>query len=126
MNGMYWHARRDALKAVLAGALTLCPLSWDCLASAPSNDVRTELVQFGDLDLTRAAGVQALYRRIQQAARVVCEPESAAGHLGGNRECRSSAIARAVAEVDAPLLTERYRAMTHPANLQEREAHLEQ
>ena len=124
MNGMYWHVRRDALKAVLVGALTLCPLSWDCLASAPSNDVRTELVRFGDLDLSRPAGVQALYRRIQEAARDVCEPEGDA--LGGNRECRSSAIARAVAQVGAPLLTERHRAMTHTANLQGREAHLEQ
>lgn len=125
MNGMYWQARRDVLKAVLVGALTLCPLSGDCFASAPSNEVRTELVQFGDLDLSRPAGVQALYRRIQQAARDVCGPEGAAGHLGDSRECRSSAIARAVAEVDAPLLTERHRALTHPANLQEREARLE-
>jgi UrcA family protein len=151
MNAMYWQARGDAstpvrggvsrrgdfapilalgrkqavnhLKALLIVALTsLCLFPWDCLAAAPSHDLRTELVRFADLDLTRPTGVLVLYR---QAARDVCEPDGAAGRLAGDRECRSSAIARAVAEVGAPLLTEHHRALTHPANLQVDEAHLE-
>ncbi len=111
------------LKAVLVGALTLYPPSWDCLAVAPSNDVRTETVRFADLDLTRAAGALALYRRIQQAARDVCRPDgSAAWYQSGYLECRSSAIAHAVTDIGAPLLTEHHLALTH--NPQERQAHL--
>ena len=58
------------LKAVIIGALTLYPMSWDSLAAATSKDLRTEVVRFADLDLTRPAGAQELYRRLQQAARM--------------------------------------------------------
>jgi UrcA family protein len=100
------------LKAVLLGTLTFFPLSWDCLAAAPWNDVHAETVRFADLDLTRPPGVQELYRRIEHAARDVCEP------LGANypgvyadMTCRKSAIARAIRDVGAPLLTEHDRAL---------------
>ena len=112
------------LKAVLVGALTLYALSWDCIAAAPSNGVPTEIVRFADLNLARPAGADALYRRIQQAAREVCEPNGPAGHPSGYQECFSNAIARAVADVGAPLLTEHHRALSHPADRQERQAQL--
>ena len=112
------------LKAVLVGALTLCTLPWDCLAVAPSHDVRTETVRFADLDLTHPAGAQELYRRIKEAARNVCQPNDSVVYPSGYQECRSSAIARAVTDVGAPLLTERHRALTQSANLQERQARL--
>jgi UrcA family protein len=105
------------LKAVLVGALTLYPLSWDCLAVAPSNDVRTQTVRFADLDLTHPAGAQELYRRIKQAARNVCQPNDSVLYPSGYQECRSSAIERAVTDVGAPLVTEHHRAMAHSANL---------
>jgi UrcA family protein len=107
------------LKAVLVGALTLYALSWDCLAAAPSNDVRIKVVRFADLDLTRPAGAQELYRRIQQAARDVCEPSrldgSANMFMSGYRPCLSTAVAHAVVEVGAPLLTEHHQSRSHPA-----------
>jgi len=112
-------------KTVLLGALTLYSLSCDCLAAATSNDVRTETVKFADLDLTRPAGAQELYRRIQQAARDVCQPNDSAAHLQFSQECRSSAIARAVVDVGAPLLTEQHRALTRSANPQ-RQAQLKE
>jgi UrcA family protein len=102
------------LKAVLVGALTLYPLSWDCLAAAPapSNDVRTEVVRFADLDLTRPSGAQELYRRIEHAARDACE-RMGADHYGlyAYMTCRKSAIARAIRDVGAPLRTEHHRAL---------------
>jgi UrcA family protein len=100
------------LNAVLIGALTLYPLSWDCLAAAPSKEVRTEVVRFADLDLTRPAGAQELYRRIEHAARDVCEPLGA-DHYGVHAymTCRKSAIAGAIRHVGAPLLTEHERAL---------------
>jgi len=100
------------LKAVLVGALTLCPLSWDCLAAAPPNNLPAEVVRFADLDLTRPAGAQELYRRIEHAARDVCEPLGADHHgLSAYMTCRKSAIARAIRDVGAPLLTEHDRAL---------------
>ena len=97
------------LKAVLVGALTLYPLSSGCLAAAPSNDVRTEVVGFADLDLTRPAGAQELHRRIEHAARDVCEPLGA-DHYGlyASMTCRKSAVAHAIRDVGAPLLTEHH------------------
>ena len=101
------------LKSVLLGALIFCPLSWDCLAAAPSKDVRTEVVRFADLDLTRPAGAQELYRRIEHAARDVCESLGADPHnLYAYTTCRKSAIARAIKDVGAPLLTEQDRALS--------------
>ena len=101
------------LKAVFVGALIFCPLSWDCIAATPSKDVRTEVVRFADLDLTRAAGAQELYRRIEQAARDACEPRGAYYYgLHVDTTCRKSAIARAVSHVDAPLLTEHQQTLT--------------
>jgi len=105
------------LKSVLVGALTLYPLSWNCLAVAPSNELPRETVRFADLDLTHPAGAQELYRRIKEAARNVCQPNDSVVYPSGYQECRSSAIERAVTDVGAPLLTEHHRAMTHSANL---------
>ena len=102
------------LNAVLVGALTFYPLPWDCLAAAPSNDVRTEVVGFADLDLTRPAGAHELYRRIEHAARDVCDPYASGRYVLSMpyRDCKNQAIRRAVADVDAPLLTARYQALT--------------
>jgi hypothetical protein len=71
-------------------------------------------VRFGDLDLTRAAGAQELYRRITHAARDVCETIGPGGSAVGirNRACIDRAIARAVVDIDSPLLTERYERQT--------------
>ena len=100
------------LKAVFVGALIFCPLSWDCIAATPSKDVRTEVVRFADLDLTRPAGAQELYRRIEQAARDVCEARGADYYgLSADTTCRRSAIAHAIRHVGAPLLTEHYQAL---------------
>jgi UrcA family protein len=98
------------LKAVLVGALTLCPLSLDCLAAAPPNNVPAEVVKFADLDLTRPAGAEELYRRIRHAARDVCEPLNADHYdFYADTACSKSAIARAIRDVGAPLLTEHHR-----------------
>ena len=100
------------LKAVFLGALIFCPLSWDCLAAAPSKDVRKEVVRFADLDLTRPAGAQELYRRIERAARDVCELRGADYYgLNADTTCRKSAIARAIEHVGVPLLRDQHQAL---------------
>jgi UrcA family protein len=65
------------------------------------------LVHYADLDLTRPAGAQVLFRRIQSAAKLVCSP-LASWALLQNRfdHCVSDAVAKAVMHVDRPALSE--------------------
>jgi UrcA family protein len=84
--------------------------------AAPSDNVRQRRVSFADLDLTRSAGAATLYARIISAAREVCEPLSpmTPQRTEQARQCRQKAIARAVADVNAPTLTSYYVAKTTP------------
>lgn len=81
------------------GALTLHAISPAAIAAAPAADLRSEVVRFADLDVARPAAAQELYRRIRKPARTVC---AAYGPVGYDRSCVGQAIARAVADVDAP------------------------
>ena len=89
------------LATTLIGVLMLHAISSSALAAAPADDLRREVVRFGDLDLTRPAHVQVLYSRIRQAARAVCP---AYGPVGYDKSCAERATQRAVTEVVAPLL----------------------
>jgi UrcA family protein len=68
------------------------------------------VVSFGDLDLTQKAGVAALYSRIKSAAREVCVPLDEIGIklLRERHDCRQDAVARAIADVNSPVLTNYY------------------
>jgi UrcA family protein len=88
------------IATTLIGALTLHAISPGAIAGPSPGDPRREIVRFADLDLTRPAGAQELYRRIRNAAREVC---TAYGPLGYDRSC----VQQAVADVDAPRLTAR-------------------
>jgi UrcA family protein len=69
-------------------------------------------VNYADLDLGHRAGADALYVRIQSAARRVCEPVAANAPfrfaLAREERCMDKAIADAVADVRSPLLTDIY------------------
>ena len=110
----------------VALAVALCALQANCLAAAPAGDVRTRSVKYADLNLKRPADAALLYRRIEGAAELVCEPY-ASRELARNmrfRQCRSSAIHKAIAEVRAPLLTERYATLANPQILAPQAARL--
>ena len=98
----------------IIGALTLYAISPSGLAAAAPDGARQVTVKFYDLDLTRLAGAQELYRRIEHAARDVCDPYASGRYVLSMpyRDCKNQAIRRAVADVDAPLLTARYQALT--------------
>ena len=110
------------LTTTLIAALTLYAVSAAGFAATPTDDVRRQVVKFADLDLTRPAGAQELYHRIQYAARNVCPIY---GRFS-DRDCIREAIARAVADVGAPQLTTRHQASTHRQPLQPRQARLEE
>jgi UrcA family protein len=101
------------MKSLIRGTLlgvSLCALGALATANAASDELPARVVPYGDLDLTHMDGVLTLYRRIHVAARDVCRPQSASD-LGAEafvRNCESQAIAGAVADVNAPLLTNYY------------------
>jgi UrcA family protein len=110
------------LATSLIGALALYAVAPAGLAAAPPDDVRRQVVRFADLDLTRPAGAQELYHRIQYAARDVCETSD---RLGPDRRCIEQAIARAIAEVGTPLLRTRHLTATDGQPLPPRQARLD-
>lgn len=77
--------------------------------------VKTLAVSYADLDLSKPAGAQTLYKRIKAAARNVCGPADRytyATPSQGFRQCFDKAIADAVAQVDRPSLTALHREVT--------------
>ncbi|HTD74028.1 MAG TPA: UrcA family protein [Steroidobacteraceae bacterium] len=91
-----------ALAGLLAG-----PVSALAASSGKHDDLPFRTVKYADLDLNRDADVAALFSRIKTAARQVCQPMDVF-FLNLARQqysCSQDAIARAVADVNAPLLT---------------------
>lgn len=74
---------------LLLAALAAAPNFAPALAQAPAAD-RTQVVSYADLDLSRAADVRKLDRRIRAAVAEVCGTASAADPEGQNevRRCR--------------------------------------
>lgn len=79
-------------------------------ANATSDEVRRAEVSFSDLDLSRTAGANTLYTRIQRAARNVCEVNTVPNPqaLLLERKCMAKAMDDAVRSVDDPNLTAVY------------------
>jgi UrcA family protein len=73
--------------------------------SADSRDPQVaRVVRYGDLDLTRPAGVATLHSRIRSAASVVCRPsfdDRAPEHVAATRFCVQQAVARALDDVQS-------------------------
>jgi UrcA family protein len=94
------------LACVLAGSLA-GPVSALAASSGKLDDLPSRKVKYGDLDLNRDAGVAALFSRIKTAAREVCQPIDVLflNLVRQQYSCSQDAIARAVADVNAPLLT---------------------
>jgi UrcA family protein len=75
----------------------------------PPNSIR---IKYADLDLSQPAGAEALYLRIQRAARTVCawDVEAWDGlRVKHERECNEDTVAKAVKQVHNANLTAMYR-----------------
>ena len=101
------------MKSLIRGTLlgvSVCALSALATANAAGDQAPARIVRYGDLDLTRMDGVITLYRRIRTAARDVCSPLPTSDLIAEAfaRNCEERAIADAVADVSAPLLTSYY------------------
>jgi UrcA family protein len=77
---------------------------------------RSVEVSFRDLDLSTASGAAKLYRRIQAAARSVCQYEPTSPRAQTIWQyCVLPTVNAAVANVNSPLLTELHSGHSSPA-----------
>ena len=76
--------------------------------ATPSNASLSQQVPFGDLDLSKPAGVETLFKRVRRAARNVCSPLTSKYFWPQYAKCIDTATARAIREVDNVALTTRY------------------
>ena len=97
--------------ALSAAMLLACV--WAASTAFAGEQVRSETVKFGDLDVSTSQGVQALYGRIHAAAWHVCVTTSIdpLSQMGA-RNCARKAEAKAVETVNLPQLTAFYRTKT--------------
>jgi len=95
--------------AMACAAFCVSGMTGRAYAADPSAEIPTREVSFAGLNLTRQADVQLLYRRIAAAASKVCDPTAGPMALEARfrvKRCAAEAIARAVADVDSPALTQ--------------------
>src|SRR5262245_64919802 len=105
-----------ALATIACGIVLTAP----AMAEQRNGESLTKVVNYSDLNLNAAAGAQTLYGRLRMAATQVCAPfwGSTLTDKARWRECFEPALARSVAEVDAPMLTALHLSrsgMTQPA-----------
>ncbi|HEY6640807.1 UrcA family protein [Povalibacter sp.] len=102
-------------------------LATAAMTSAHANDSRAveqREVRYDDLDLMQPGDVARLYGRIDQAAQAVCWTSGVLEVTARPRmkRCTAQALARAVADVDAPLLSDYYLARKRGSQLPKRTA----
>ena len=96
-----------ALLACPTAMLLACVL---VVSSAFADDqVRSETVKFQDLNVGAPAGAEALYFRIHSAAKRVCSRPGDVWEMSLASTCIKDAEARAIQNVNLPLLTAYYR-----------------
>ena len=79
-----------------------------CLATGSALAQDQITISYSDLDVATTDGASALLRRITYASEDVCRRELGVNGYFLWRNCVREAIARAVADVDNPLVTARY------------------
>lgn len=84
---------KTLLLAALGGVLLAAPAT----AQTAAQPVRTQIVNYADLDLRSQAGQAALDRRLRAAAHAACGTASSANPKGQNevRRCRAETLERA-------------------------------
>jgi UrcA family protein len=76
------------------------------------DQVRSETVKFGDLNVSTSAGAEALYGRIHAAAKRVCTLSNDLWARYRMLPCITSAEAKAIEKVNLPQLTAYYQSKT--------------
>ena len=104
-----FHSATRSISLHIAFAAMACGITVTTAATAAQREGEslTKIVSYADLNLSGEPGARTLYGRLRTAATQVCAP------FRGNslrertnwRECFNPALARSVADVDAPMLT---------------------
>jgi UrcA family protein len=104
---------KKAAMSVLVTAITVMG-STLAHAALPGDQPLSRQVNYSDLNLDQPAGAAVLYNRLSSAAHVVCKPfeGKALVNFKRHRTCVAKAISTAVRDVNAPTLTNLYRAKT--------------
>lgn len=100
------------LKGLLA-AIVIVALGAPAYATADASDFKGKSVKvsYADLNLEKVEGVRALYRRLQQASRQVCDirglhEEGSLKRVAEGRQCYEKTLSRSVAKIGNRLLTQ--------------------
>jgi UrcA family protein len=90
-------------------------------AGEPVKTVAHKVVNFEDLNLNSAEGVEMLYRRLRSAAREACADPDRYDRSGvALRPCIDEVMSRAIAQVNSPMLTSLYQTKTGKAGKKNR------
>jgi UrcA family protein len=87
------------------------PVAAEVHAARPDAQIPVRTVTFGDLDLARAQGADALLMRLKAAGRKVCGDRPYAGDTGAYRRyraCVGKAVQRAVDDIGSPVVSARH------------------
>jgi UrcA family protein len=115
MNTFTSRAQLVTRAGIAALALSTCLVAYSASAEPK---VKAQTVSYADLDLSKSAGAQTLYKRIKAAARHVCGPVDNYTFVTPSRafrKCYDQALADAVAQIDRPSLTALHREETRSA-----------
>ena len=84
-------------------------------ADLSEGETKSVAVSYAELDLSKAAGAEVLYDRLQRAAARVCGVYDRSSSVfytlnsaKNKRACYEDALSRAVAQIDAPLVKEQH------------------
>jgi UrcA family protein len=98
--------RRTMIARIVALGLMSAAAAVSQAGTSASDEVPTVQVHYADLDLSTEHGALTLYKRIEGAARRVC-PSASSLNIRASQlsaRCVSTAIERAVADVNSPQL----------------------
>lgn len=106
--------KSTAKRYALLGIATLAAVATANLATAApeTDEPRSTVVRYGDLDLSRPEDARRLYGRIKRAARTVCDnhPLSDFKRLDEYEKCLGQAVGEAVEKVQSEQVTAIHRA----------------
>ena len=109
--------KKSAVTLALAVALSWPAVSAhaDRIEGVTVSSAPTMKVSYAELDINKPQGLQALYGRIERAAKIVCGHDHTLQELSRGRHataCYKTAIDDAVRQINRPTLTAYHRAKT--------------
>jgi UrcA family protein len=92
---------------LVLAALVCAAGAQDATAASAPYDPASVTISYSELDISKPKGAAALYRRVERAARTVCDVGTSKelARIRLSNECYRTAVANAVATLNRPLVT---------------------